>query len=816
MNRKKLEANAYNPEHINYALVEGTRPPMYSAMKYWGRKPHNIWNDYIAHYCPPDGVVLDPFVGSGITAFEAIKLGRKVISTDLNPLSSFVIEVMTAPFDKVTFRKAVKSIVDTIEVDPIYQEHFVRQISGKHCVVYNYVWNRGQVKHVRAKDSDGNPIIVSAGKGEISLASRMSEIKIPYWYPTDEFPNNPSVNLNFITKIGGKTMDNLWTRRNLYLLSKLFDMIQKIGDENVKKQLLYAFVHTLHLVSKMVVPRAERGNRDFSGSWGRADYMIRNRSMEQNPLIIFERSCFDRQGVENALTDAAEQMQSKVKLNYLTSTSRLKSGADVNYGTVDVADLRDFVKDDSVDFILTDPPYGGLVQYMDLSMVWLTWLQKFDARFRPDPSGEITYKRGIVDRTTYKKRLLNAFKIAYRVLKPEHYLVVTFHNQDIREWNDFMCAIRESGFAFEKMTHQYNRRSGESNVANPYGTTGSDYYIRCKKTSSHIVASDKDELALFVVNKTRSILTERGEPTPFEFLRNGLLPDMLQAGYLQPDEPAIELRKILNEETGDEKMFSVTPNPKNQGGDVFWFNRPERYINHASMSLTDRVDTTIKALLRRKVSVKYDDVVAEIFKEFPNGQTPDPRGLIKVVSRYAVKSSGKWKLKAEVERDCTEHTHVISMLCKLAKRTGVASHVGNREKREIVRDQIRLSDVSELKNLECLSAYDHLQLSRIEMIDMVWVARNSDKVAAVFEVENSTDFIGAIGRASNIPASVSKFMIIPKRREPEFLRYRDPFFVNGFREHSWRYLLYEDVDVLSSAKTMTIDQIIGLSKEIKK
>ncbi len=69
----------YDPEHINYALVEDTRPAMYRAMKYWGRKPHNIWSDYIDHYCPKDGVVLDPFMGSGISTFESLKLGRKII-----------------------------------------------------------------------------------------------------------------------------------------------------------------------------------------------------------------------------------------------------------------------------------------------------------------------------------------------------------------------------------------------------------------------------------------------------------------------------------------------------------------------------------------------------------------------------------------------------------------------------------------------------------------------------------------------------------------------------------------------------------------
>ncbi len=805
---------SYNPSHINYALVEGSRPPMYSAMKYWGRKPHNIWNDYIAHYCPPDGVVLDPFVGSGITAFEAIKLGRKVIATDLNPLSTFVIEVMTAPFDKEVFCTAAESIIKAIEVDKIYRENYVRKILDKEYVVYNYIWKKGRVDFIHAKDQDGEVLGVSSEASDIQRAEKMTSLDIPFWYPIDDFPRNPSINHNFITKIGGCTIDKLWTKRNLYLLAKMFHLIQQVEDEVVANQLMYAFIHTLHLVSKMVVPRSEKGNRDFSGSWGRADYMIRNRSMEQNPLIVFKRSCFDRQGIVNALLDAKNQMK-KVKLNCLTPSNRMKSSADVNYGTIDVADLRDYIKDDSIDFILTDPPYGGLVQYMDLSMVWLVWLQQFNARFRPDVTGEITFKRGVVDRDTYKKRLTNAFKNAYRVLKPEHYLVATFHNQHIGEWNDFVCAIRDAGFVFEKMTHQYNRRSGESNVANPYGTTSSDYYIRCKKTSAKSVTSDRDELAVYVVNRTRAILTERGEPTPFEFLLNGLLPDMLQAGYLRPEEPEVELRNILNIEVGLNKMFVVNANPKNQGGDIFWFNHPEKYINHASMSLADRVDTTVRALLRRKIAVKYDDIVAEIFKEFPNGQTPDPRGLVKVVSRYASKSSGKWKLNPDVERDCSEHTHIIELLCKLSKRAGVASHVGNREKGEYVRENVNLCDLSTLKNLDSLTEYGRGQLSRIGMIDMIWVEKAASRIVAAFEVENSTDFIGAIGRASNISDSVPKFMIIPKRREVEFLRFRDPLFVESFRTQSWKYLLYEDIERLATAKVVSISDIGKSAKDVE-
>ena len=259
-------AQQYNPQHINYALVEGTRPPMYSAMKYWGRKPHNIWNDYIAHYCPEDGIVLDPFVGSGITAFEALKLGRNVIATDLNPLSSFVIETMTSKFDEGAFTSAVKKISVAVKADEVYQKHYTKMLNGNLCTVFNYIWNMGEVSLVRMKDNDGNGYSVDADDIDKENARTLSELNIPYWYPEDTFPQNPSINLNFINKIGGNTFDNIWTRRNLYVLSMIFDLILK-EDAKIQKQLLYAFIHTLHLVSKMVVPRAEKGNRDFSGSW---------------------------------------------------------------------------------------------------------------------------------------------------------------------------------------------------------------------------------------------------------------------------------------------------------------------------------------------------------------------------------------------------------------------------------------------------------------------------------------------------------------------------------------------------------------------
>lgn len=377
--------------HINYALVEDTRPPMYTAMKYWGKKPHNIWSQFIERYCPPNGVILDPFAGSAIAAFEAVKINRRAIAFDLSPLTSFIVEVLTSEFDEPAFVAAFEKIIATVEKDPIYTEHYTKDYKGEKGVVSNYRWLSGEVvqaaikipsnqKTNKGKAKQGKRYFVSADDDDKKKAREMTMIEIPYWYPSDKFPDTPTITHKFIAAAGGNGFQHIWTRRNLYLLSRVFNEILQQENQAVRLQLLFGFIQTLHLTSKMVVPRHETAKRDFSGSWGRADYMIRRRQMEQNPLVVFRRSCADKQGVISALRDAKASLPQQLKVVDFNQVKKVRPTANLTYGVVDIADLSKYIPDKSVDFIITDPPYAGLVPYLDLSLVWLAWLQKIDKK----------------------------------------------------------------------------------------------------------------------------------------------------------------------------------------------------------------------------------------------------------------------------------------------------------------------------------------------------------------------------------------------------------------------------------------------------
>lgn len=98
------------------------------------------------------------------------------------------------------------------------------------------------------------------------------------------------------------------------------------------------------------------------------------------------------------------------------------------------------------------------------------------------------------------------------------------------------------------------------------------------------------------------------------------------------------------------------------------------------------------------------------------------------------------------------------------------------------------------------------------MIDAIWL--NNNKIAAVFEVENSTDFIGAIARSSHIPVEIPKFMIVPERRMREFLSFKDPLFIQSFKDNNWHYCDYRTIQTLNTTRNVTLNMILENSKDL--
>jgi len=803
-------------QDINYALVEETRPPIYTAMKYWGKKPHNIWRKYIETYTPKDGLFLDSFTGSAMSAFEAVKVGRKAIAFDLNPLTSFMIEVLCSNFDLDLFTQEFNKIVSTIENDNNYQEFYTtkcRKCGSEKAIVQNYKWDNGKIYELGivcpnciSKDSK---YITKPINLDLEKVTSIENFKITDWYPQEQFHKSPSFTASFIRNIGGNYYYKLWTHRNLYVIAKIFNLILNNQNEEIKKQLLLGFIKMIHLCTKMSVPRRENANRAFSTSWGRSAYICSSRQMEMNPLLVFKGSCLGKQSVESALESVKDYIGKIPKIHYVdkSNKSSRSKNFDIKYGMVDVNMITEYVDKESIDFILTDPPYGGLVQYLDLSSLWLIWLQKYDKRFKPDFDSEITIKKGVQDIKTYQLRFQNSIKNLYKVLKPSGKMVITFHNKDIKIWNAFLNAITFSGFKIEKVIHQQNRRTGESNVANPYGTSASDFYIRCIKSTSVNLNTDEGEFEHFIVQKAIQLIGQRNEPTPFQILFNGLLAEMSIAGFnIQNFDKNIET--ILSKHIGS--IFIVTNN-KGMAGNFWWFIKLEDYIKYPDKELTDRVEETVIQLLRRKVAVTLDQVLGEIFVKYPNGLTPDIKSIDQILKKYANQSGGKWVYKGgEIEKEFTKHSELIYQLSLIGKKLGYQIYIGKREQPELYNSKT-LYSFADLRNLDFIKGPE--KRARIEMIDILWIDNNHN-IKYALEVENSTNFTSGIQRASNLDSSTNKIMVVPDSRIREFKSIKDPLFIDSFKHYNWCFITYKEIENLKSLRNPTVKDLDNYSKHI--
>lgn len=805
-------------EDINFALVEETRPEAYTAMKYWGKKPHNIWRTYIENYTPEDGIYFDPFAGSAISAFEAVKAGRKAIAFDLNPMTSFFIEVFSSKYDSNSFRKVADEIELLVLSDEVYKQHY--EVECEACrkpaaKIVNYKWNNNRVYELAIQcnnhvGSNGHRYVRAPNEAEQLQAQSQKSITIGNWIPEDEFRGTNSFSSSFISCIGGKKFINLWTKRNLYILSKIFNYIESMGDENLKIQALYSFVQTLHLTTKMCVPRNPGANRAFSTSWGRSAYLCAARQMEMNPLHVFIGSCFGKQSTDSSLKSLKAYLgKNEIKSLRVDRSNRSNRSTsfDIKYGAIDALALDDYIDAKSIDFVITDPPYGGLVQYLDLSTIWLIWLKKVDDRYMPNFEAEITVNNlNSID--LYRSKFTQALKKVHRVLKDDGKIVFTFHNSDISIWNSFLNSIMMAGFKIEKVIHQQNRRTGESNVANPYGTSGTDFYIRCVKSPNATFNTDKEEFEHFILTKAINLIAQRNEPTPFQILFNGLLAEISNAGFDVEDFDQ-KIEKFLSNHIGT--IFVLTDNEASKGGNLWWFTNPNEYIKYPDKKLTDRVEETVINLLRRKGAVRYDDVLGEIFVKFPNGLTPSINSVVQILHKYANRSSDKWVYKGgEIEQQFTKHTFAIKTAIEIGNKIGFSSYVGKREQPEHINGK-RLRDYAALLDLGDLNLEKNIK-QRVEMIDLVWIKNGS--VIAVFEVENSTNFTSGIQRASNLPKDIPKIMIIPDGRETEIKRIVDPLFVESFKEHGWTYMKYSDIERLVMQRSIKLDEFLNFGREL--
>ena len=484
------KSDNYHREPFVGDVSEGKNDPIYNAHSYHTKVPHKAIMKYIEHYTEEGDIVLDGFCGTGMTGVAAQLLNRKAILCELSPIATFIAYNYNNPVDVGEFEKEAKRILKEVEeecgwmyetrhvedyetipeglkkIKENYQEKkgqinytvwsdvficpyckqeyvFYEAAVGKekgqvlknfpcpHCsamimktdcvratvtffdkaikkkvtqakqvpVLINYTWN-GK-RHEKKPDED-----------DLALTQKIADSDIPYWFPTNRMMDGDESRRN--DRIGITHVHHFYQKVNLWVMAS-FGNKMNLRNNRISHALRLSHSSANPTLSKM---RRFRADKKGGGALPGTLY-ISSLTTPPNVILSISRNI---DFVYNGMIELR-----KNTCNSITSTNCASHLSIPNY---------------SIDYIFTDPPFGDNLMYSELNFLWESWMKIFTN----NQSEAVINKTQNKTLSEYYQLMLSAFKEYYRVLKPNRWITVVFHNSKSSVWNAIQEAMSRAGF----------------------------------------------------------------------------------------------------------------------------------------------------------------------------------------------------------------------------------------------------------------------------------------------------------------------------------------------------------------------------------
>lgn len=493
------------------SVIAQAHTPPYKIHRYFARRPWNVFKQLVEIYSKKGDIVLDPFCGGGVTIYEGIRLGRKVVGFDLNPLSIFIVKNMIkkgvnlieldsayskiinylkylyADYNLVDFKSVQKTLVrEGIEVEwnelafyalcnfcgvKVLLSNDNRVANGKYsCPNANCRGSKAKDGFVMSKDCkrDGYEYLYSVACSPINKkmvvvkydSARTEKVKKHIDFlqreakennvkvSKDEIPLNwDRQNEDLLLRKGIKTFQDFFTKRNLLINTLLLNFISKLDVSKDRYEIL-RMVFSSSLRDTNIMSFTNTGWQSGKPTtWSKHAYWVPSHFCEVNVLSSF-RKAFNR--VRTAIV-FNEQFNYRIITASNFSDLHRRSNILLTNSSIDDSDIPN----NSVDTIITDPPYGSNVQYLELSHFWYIWNRDLYENKEPNFLKEAVSNRkknfvGAKSMKDYEDNLFKVFNKSYQVLKPNGHMVLTFNNKNIGAWMALLISIFRSGFVLKK------------------------------------------------------------------------------------------------------------------------------------------------------------------------------------------------------------------------------------------------------------------------------------------------------------------------------------------------------------------------------
>ena len=429
--------------HFNYDLFGNSmkqKLPRYEMHKYWGKKPPQDLARLLEKYTKVNDLVFDPFSGYGVFACEAILLGRKAISHDLNPVATFIQEqLLNQDIDLKKFKIEIETILSEVEKDvgSVYQT--ICPLCNCPAPITASLRTKEDVLLVNKISCDCSRAAIEKNVDDSDLQQIKdieSHIEIP------EHPNTLLIRNGRISAKDGMYTDHLFTKRALLVHTKIWKKLKEIDDPNIRNLALFAFTSNLANCSRLVPPIKSRGAMS-AGAWMTGFYT--GETYIENNVLHYFKNRFKK--VLSGKKDFLSSLNGRV--DKVEDINDLYVSSNGGYAILNGDAKKLTIQDETVDYIFTDFPYGDSVPYFEQSILWNTWLN-FDVQYQEEIVISDSKQRE-KNQVNFAKDIRQAVEEIYRVLKFQSYFTFTFHSLEGREWYALIKSCLECGFIIENI-----------------------------------------------------------------------------------------------------------------------------------------------------------------------------------------------------------------------------------------------------------------------------------------------------------------------------------------------------------------------------
>ena len=253
----------------------------------------------------------------------------------------------------------------------------------------------------------------------------------------------------------------MFNQRQLLSLSTLLKAIDEEEDQVLKEMLLSAFYSTLENNSTFSRYTISGGNK-AQGIFSRHDYQPKLDYCENNVWgANYGHSTFRNNrknvvlGKEFGIKPFDRSYDEKSRVNNIVNGDSVFKGTQQRLLLCKSSEyLNEF---SNTDYIITDPPYAGNVNYSELGDYFYVWIREVLKKEYPYFAPEVSPKDDeVIENKTRNKTsidfengLTSIYKECYDILKDDGLMVFTFHHNDTKQWELLLRSIMNSGFYLE-------------------------------------------------------------------------------------------------------------------------------------------------------------------------------------------------------------------------------------------------------------------------------------------------------------------------------------------------------------------------------